>query len=98
MQIAGYAIGIVIVVAMIFVLGILEGWAVSTLWNWFVATTFGLPRLFIPLAIGLAMTATVFQVPPCKARKEESIDRSIQLICQPFFCVLFGWIIKEFFL
>lgn len=37
---------------------VMNGWALSKLWSWFVVETFGLPILSIPEAIGLAMIAS----------------------------------------
>ena len=35
---------------------IFSGWVLSVLWSWFMVTTFNLPPLSIPAAIGVALT------------------------------------------
>lgn len=51
MKIIGY-ISTAIIVAAYGV--VLNGWVLSKLWAWFIVTTFGLPTLAVPEAIGLA--------------------------------------------
>jgi hypothetical protein len=37
-----------------------DGWALSTIWNWYIPTIFGLTRLTIAKAIGVAMVFSLF--------------------------------------
>lgn len=50
-----------------------RGWAISTLWNWFIAPL-DAPRLGIVSAIGLSMAVSLFIFDWSKAIRESKID------------------------
>lgn len=95
-------IGIITVTFVTMVLGILlNGWAFSLLWEWFVAPL-GYPVLSIPQAIGLTMTIAYvthqYQKDEDKDKPFlEVLGRSISLaIVKPFMCLGIGFIVKSF--
>jgi Na+/H+ antiporter NhaA len=79
---------------------VLKGWALSTLWSWFIVTTFGLPSLGIAPAIGVCMVASYLtkQVMPNdpEKSKEDRLYASIShSLCKPPLFVFIGWIVNH---
>ena len=76
---------------------ILSGWAITKLWAWFMVTTFGLPTLTIPAAIGLALMVGYFQALP-KSEDEKYWEILLKGIIvgtlKPLFYLGIGAIIK----
>ncbi len=102
------SIGKLFVGGLLLVLNLVSrGWAISTLWNWFVAPPFNAPRLTILSAIGLAMAVTLFTFDWRKAIKEAAEDKDkewgkasqtsfiIAVIGYPF-AVFAGWMVHSF--
>ncbi len=55
--VSSFVIGGIILLAVLMAAGaIVEGWALATLWGWFVVGTFNVPELSLALAIGLILT------------------------------------------
>ena len=87
--------------AIAFVNAVINGWAFSVLWGWFVASTFGLPTLTIPVAIGLALTIG-FLLPMTdsdtggKGFGELMIEAFIKVVMKSLLCVATGWLILQF--
>lgn len=52
-----FALGIGYVVSTIY-----SGWVLTVLWGWFIVSTFGLPALSIPLAIGLNLLVVLLTI------------------------------------
>jgi hypothetical protein len=82
---------------------ILRGWALSTLWGWFVAPVFALPTLGMAQAIGI--TTIVALMTPIKANEKERNDKpasktflkSLVTNCSVVLLTLgIGWIVKHF--
>ncbi len=86
------------------VLVVLIGYTLSTLWDWFVVGTFGLPSLGIAGAAGLYVTVRyiVLCIPKKVAdtHKQMTSDHLLELVIRPFVINgLFlgaGWIIHLF--
>jgi len=51
---------------------VFNGWALSLLWSWFIVTTFGLPPLSVPAAIGIATLFSHLAFRVGDENKEES--------------------------
>ena len=78
---------------------ILNGWALSKLWSWFIVTTFGMPVLSIPAAIGFAMVVTYLthQMSDKESKDEywqTLVKGAIAATIKPLFALLFGAIVK----
>jgi len=76
----------------------MNGWALSKLWAWFVATTLNAPSLTIPAAIGLAIVVKFFQ-PFAKRDKEKKftdalIEGALIATMSPLVSVGIGWLVK----
>ena len=77
---------------------VLSGWAIAKLWAWFIVTTFGLPHLTIPAAIGLAIMVEYFQPTPEPKEQEYRktlLNTAFMGMFKPFVCVLVGLIVKH---
>lgn len=84
-----------------------RAWAVSTLWNWFVAPQFALPRLTILTAVGFTMAVSLITFDLGKAMNEAAksddewglkLAKSVigALIFYPV-AVGFGWVVHLFY-
>lgn len=81
---------------------IINGWAVSKLWAWFIAATFGQPLLSIPQSIGLAMFVSyiTYQIIPTpkddREYWEKLVEGAILATFKPLFVLFFALIVKAF--
>jgi len=85
---------------------ILNGWALSVLWGWFVVPTFALPNLGIVQAIGLSMVINLFLWGARGYSEIEYKDKKVQknsitgtfsyVVMTPFISVFLGWIVHHF--
>lgn len=81
---------------------ILNGYALSVLWGWFVVPTFSVPALGIVPAIGIAMMVSylTYQTHNCK-KEERGSDKKLSegimtVVLKPLLALLLGWIIHLF--
>ena len=77
----------------------INGWALAKLWSWFIVTTFGLPALSIPAAIGLAMVVSYLTQHLDDKKSEDSywdilVKGAVAATLKPLFALLFGAIVK----
>lgn len=78
-----------------------QGWAVSTLWGWFVAPL-GAPDIGIPAAIGIVLTISIarYTGPKHEKRAQMSIGDAAGNVFSTFIIpplvVCVGWIVKQF--
>lgn len=96
-------IGLVVSTLVVLVIAaILNGWALATLWLWFVVPLFGLPALTVPYAVGLGLIVNFLTYQDTNNKKEgqEVFDAVITaiavLVSRPLFAVLFGWVVLQF--
>lgn len=81
---------------------ILNGWALSVLWGWFVVPLFNLPQLTIIQAIGLAMVVGFLtkDYSPAKYKDmtlEERIGNLISItVFLPIMSIAMGWLVLQF--
>lgn len=83
-----------------------KGFVLMRLWGWFISPYFGLPILFLPLAIGIAIVAsfaTAKYTPQqkCKYQIQQDVWETIggaasHNFVGPAFALLFGWIVQMF--
>lgn len=98
MKVIGHSVSFV---AIIFMSTLWSGYALSVLWSWFVAGTFGLPQLTINAAIGLAiivgyMTRTVDNEKSDRSATEVLVRCAIIGTLKPAFALGTGWIVRLF--
>lgn len=75
-----------------------QGWAISVLWNWFVAPL-GAPQIGIATAIGISLTVGLIRMKGAKSperTRRESIEHLIGLVLIPLVGVGIGWIVLQF--
>lgn len=77
----------------------MNGWALSKLWSWFIVTTFGLPALTIPAAIGLAMVVSYLTTKLDDKKSEDKywetlVKGAVISTIKPLFVLGFGAIVK----
>lgn len=100
--------GLIVFTLLAVVVGtIANGWALSTLWGWFIVPLFGLPALSIPYALGIS-TIAGFLLPANNTSKSDNKsngDKELStlfaelialVVLRPAFAVLMGWIILQF--
>ena len=82
---------------------IVNGWALTLLWAWFVVATFDVRPLSIPAAIGLSLVVgylTYQFKPDTKEDKEKSFGHRLAEawvigVTKPLFALLIGVIVKQ---
>jgi len=82
----------------------LDGWALSSVWNWFIPTVFNLPVLTLWQAVGVGIVFQLFvhnkSNTDTKSKKEDSywlifLQSTIEIIVRNVLYVLVGWIIFQ---
>lgn len=84
------------IVAIILVVTLLRGWALSILWGWFVVPIFGLPPLSVVQAIAIALMASMLThqyVPP---KEKDTWGPWAQAFLGPLLALGMGWIVKQY--
>jgi hypothetical protein len=98
-------VGAILTFIVVAVLGnIWSGYVLSVLWSWFMVTAFGLPRLSIPAAIGIAIvigllthqTHTDKYGEEKKSQVDKLIEGAVHLSLIPLLALLTGWIVRFF--
>lgn len=96
-------IGIITIALVTIVLStILRGYALSKLWLWFIASTFGAAPLGIAQSIGLAlvvsfMTHQFNSSEDNKKSTDEKMVRNVAItLLSPAMALIIGWIVKSF--
>lgn len=80
---------------------IMNGFVVSKLWLWFVVTTFEVPTLSIPVAIGLGITARLL-INGFNANNKADTDENVittivaHALFSPLIVLLIGWVVTLF--
>lgn len=86
---------------------IVNGWALSILWDWFVTSVFDVPSLNVPIAIGLSIVIGYLTAStPDLDKKTESKSEGefVQSVCtsvmysflRPLIILGVGWIVLQF--
>lgn len=76
-----------------------QGWAISTLWNWFIAPL-GAPTIGIATALGISLTVSLMRMKGTRKEQEptrkERLERLVGLFLVPLVGVGIGWIVLQF--
>jgi hypothetical protein len=87
---------------------VLNGYVLCVLWGWFIVPTFGLPRLSIPAALGVALVASVLTYQGHHSDTDEDaaegrrpaaqkyLSPIFESILRPLVLLLYGYIIHRF--
>ena len=94
-------LGILLFLPLVIVVGAISGgWALSTLWGWFIVPVFGLPSISIVQAIGISLLVGSFKGSSQSSRKDKTTSESLGEITvallMPPFSVFLGWIVTLF--
>lgn len=99
MKLLGMFIGICIVFTAMAIAAILDGFATSVLWGWFMVPLFKLPSLPISAAIGIAALIGLLtrqHIPDPKEKSESNGKNALfDLFVSPFIAILIGYICKQ---
>lgn len=93
---AGYTIRIIIQFALALVGAIMNAWALSMLWGWFIVPIFKAPALSIVQAIGVALIATLLtsHLQPKTNKSKDFTDLVGKAIVYPIITVCIGWAVS----
>jgi hypothetical protein len=92
-------VGVIIIIALIPLAAIFQGWVLTVLWGWFVAPTFNLPELSIATAIGLTLVVGMFKsynINRGEKTTDDKIAEAIGVVLIPLLFLFFGWIVHLF--
>lgn len=92
--------GIIAIPLIVAVGSILNGYVLSVLWTWFVVPTFGLPKLSIPVAIGISLVVSYLTHQRSDSSDDDKDNLLLKwvarLVLNPLVALLFGWIVHFF--
>jgi hypothetical protein len=92
---------IVLTLGAIIVGTIINGWAISVLWGWFIVPVFSVPSLTVPYAAGLSLVASMLSSSSTINSSEtkgwtEVISSLVgRIIIAPILTVLVGWVLLQ---
>lgn len=78
---------------------ILSGCVLSLLWGWFIVSTFGLPVLTIPLAMGIMLVVSYMTKQADfnnQDREDYQMRVNVVMIVKPLVALVVGYVIKSF--
>lgn len=85
----------ILAIASIPLLFIEQGWAISTLWGWFLVPL-GVPAIGIAASIGIAITLSVLVSRYRKTDDDDKWGVLLYAFVRPLVLVFIGWIVKQF--
>lgn len=91
------------IIFLILVGALVRAWALAKLWIWFIVPVFHLPTLTMAQAYGIAMTIGLFAEQHSDAKEEDDevkkwTSATSRIIIGPLIAVLFGWVVKTFWM
>jgi len=75
---------------------IMSAFTLTVLWDWFVVTTFQLPALRIPQALGLGLIVSYFTMNRTTDPSKDFSDVMVDAITKPFVFLGLGWVVHLF--
>ena len=73
---------------------LVNGWAISMLWGWFVVPLFGTKSLTIANAIGLSCFVSLFTASSAKKEEDDLGTMIARVLIVPVLIVFIGWIVS----
>jgi membrane protein CcdC involved in cytochrome C biogenesis len=96
-------VGVLVLIVLALTINVLlDGFALATLWGWFVVPVFHVPSLSVIQAIGFGLVMTVLtkQFNESKSEKQSSTEAITRIFTYavgiPLFYLCFGWVIHLF--
>ena len=86
---------ILIIIGLLFIAIPYYGWAIATLWEWFVVPL-GMPSLSWPHAYGLSVLIGFVTIITPHETKGETLRQLILFFLKPVAAVFFGWVARFF--
>jgi ACR3 family arsenite efflux pump ArsB len=76
---------------------LMNGWAISVLWNWFMMPYLHFPALNVLPAMGVALTVGMMtKTPNVATEKQEWYERLIGVFIGPLVAIGLGWLLRLF--
>lgn len=75
---------------------LLHGIVISILWGWFMAPTFGLPKITIPVAAGIAILISTITNQYVHREEETLLKVGVYNLVMPVMAFIVGWILHFF--
>src|SRR5689334_18244443 len=92
--------GIIFIGLTLVAFGLLRGWALATLWGWFLVPLLHVPPIGISMAWGLSILVGLFTDQGYKKSdlktNEEKVTAFIYYIIAPILSVVLGWLVLRF--
>lgn len=97
-EVSGCTGAAVLAAAVIVGFALLHGWAIQTLWGWFVAPVFHVQYLTLIQAIGLGLIVqTISPSPDIKQKSDDGTWASLAtVVARPMIAVGIGWVVNMF--
>jgi hypothetical protein len=94
----GFLVVLILFVATVALSSILNGWALSILWEWFMVPVFALPSLTIPTAIGISLVVSYLTHHYVDTDKDEENAAKVGMYAflKPVVVLAIGWVVKQF--
>jgi hypothetical protein len=94
-------VAILIFVGLLLLGAILNGFALSILWGWFMIPTFQLPEIGIVQAIGIGLVISFLTHQRMQSREGEDARKVLRnqitgALIQPIAALLLGWVVHKF--
>lgn len=100
-------LGIIVSLVVLLVIGtLLNGWALATIWNWFIPSIFGLTSLSLWQAIGVSMVFELFTGTNRSAKDKSDtsgksytyvfIEGLVKVVAVPLTSVAIAWLVLQF--
>ena len=98
MKAVGYTV--TFLVAMI-LSSLINGYGLSVIWLWFMVTTFGLPELTIPAAIGVSLVVSFLTYNESSESNGKGVlellgEMLVKVIGKTLVIILVGWFVVQF--
>jgi len=99
-------VGMLISYVLLLALGlVLNGWALSTVWNWYIPSIFNLPYLTLWQSVGVSMVFELFTGVKSRSNKSETSNKTygevflesfLTVIITPVIIVFVAWVVYQF--
>jgi hypothetical protein len=77
----------------------INGFMLSIMWGWFIVPTFNLPKITVPVAIGMMLMVSFVSYKPEGMKKEYKEEGQwVGQIALPFLIFSVAWIVHYFFM
>ena len=98
MKAVGYTVTFLVAMSLS---SVINGYGLSIIWSWFMVTTFGLPELTIPAAIGVSLVVSFLTYTGNEKADSKDVlvllgDMLAKVLGKTLVIILVGWIVVQF--